>query len=84
MPGGEGLRLNRPLSPQEHDMDVINWPDVEGRAAIHLAAAHQNSAKVKVLLSTGRCNISLMDNIGRSPLHWAAVLGKHDQPTLWK
>lgn len=30
---------------------------------------------VKTLLAVEKCNTSLQDNMGRTPLHWAAVLG---------
>ncbi|XP_020627637.1 inversin-like [Orbicella faveolata] len=49
--------------------------DSEGRTALHLAVAHQNEAAVKVLLSLDKCKVSAQDNMNRSPLHWAAVLG---------
>jgi len=54
---------------------MINDQDNEGRTALHLAVAHQNEAAVKVLLSLDKCKVSAQDNMNRSPLHWAAVLG---------
>ena len=54
---------------------MINNQDSEGRTALHLAVAHQNEAAVKVLLSLDKCKVSAQDNMNRSPLHWAAVLG---------
>ncbi|XP_052080740.1 inversin-like [Mytilus californianus] len=55
---------------------VINWPDYEGRTALHLAVADGNESIVKVLISVVNSNISALDNMFRTPLHWAAVLGK--------
>lgn len=60
---------------KDANSDVINDQDSEGRTALHLAVAHQNEAAVKVLLSLDKCKVSAQDNMNRSPLHWAAVLG---------
>ncbi|XP_021351828.1 inversin-like isoform X2 [Mizuhopecten yessoensis] len=54
---------------------VINWQDYEGRTALHLAVADGNEAVVVALTSVENCNVSALDNMFRTPLHWAAVLG---------
>ncbi|XP_074644688.1 uncharacterized protein LOC141901380 [Tubulanus polymorphus] len=54
---------------------VINWQDYEGRTALHLAVAEGSEAIVDVLTLTPKCNVSALDNMFRTPLHWAAVLG---------
>ncbi|XP_023931035.1 inversin-like isoform X1 [Lingula anatina] len=54
---------------------VINWQDYEGRTALHLAVADGNYAVVDALISLEKCNVSALDNMFRTPLHWAAVLG---------
>ncbi|XP_052812830.1 inversin-like isoform X2 [Mya arenaria] len=54
---------------------VINWQDYEGRTALHLAVADGNIAVVKALVAVDNCNVSALDNMFRTPLHWAAVLG---------
>uniref|UniRef100_K1PRS0 Inversin n=1 Tax=Magallana gigas TaxID=29159 RepID=K1PRS0_MAGGI len=54
---------------------VINWQDYEGRTALHLAVADGNEAIVRALTSVENCNVSALDNMFRTPLHWAAVLG---------
>lgn len=54
---------------------VINWQDYEGRTALHLAVADGNAAVVKALVAVENCNVSALDNMFRTPLHWAAVLG---------
>lgn len=48
---------------------------MEGRTAVHLAVAQQNEPAVKALLLNDKCDLSVQDNVKRSPLHWAAVLG---------
>ncbi|XP_052235623.1 inversin-like isoform X2 [Dreissena polymorpha] len=54
---------------------VINWQDYEGRTALHLVVADGNEAVVKALVAVENCNVSALDNMFRTPLHWAAVLG---------
>ncbi|KAK7501506.1 hypothetical protein BaRGS_00007310 [Batillaria attramentaria] len=54
---------------------VINWQDYEGRTALHLAVADGNQSIVDLLTSVEKCNVSALDNMFRTPLHWAAVLG---------
>ncbi|CAL1532046.1 unnamed protein product [Lymnaea stagnalis] len=54
---------------------VINWQDYEGRTALHLAVADGNESVVNVLTTVKNCNVSALDNVFRTPLHWAAVLG---------
>ncbi|XP_059165676.1 inversin-like [Physella acuta] len=54
---------------------VINWQDYEGRTALHLAVADGNESLVTALTSVKNCNVSALDNVFRTPLHWAAVLG---------
>ncbi|GFR70393.1 inversin [Elysia marginata] len=54
---------------------VINWQDYEGRTALHLAVADGNESVVNVLTSVKNVNVSALDNMFRTPLHWAAVLG---------
>lgn len=60
---------------KDANSDIINNQDNEGRTALHLAVAQQNEAAVKVLLFLDKCKVSVQDNMNRSPLHWAAVLG---------
>ena len=48
---------------------------MEGRTAVHLAVAQQNEPAVKALLLNDKCDLSVQDNVKRSSLHWAAVLG---------
>ncbi|KAK3083082.1 hypothetical protein FSP39_013452 [Pinctada imbricata] len=57
---------------------VINWQDYEGRTALHLSVADGNELVVRLLTSVEKCNVSALDNMFRTPLHWAAVLG-HSQ-----
>jgi len=54
---------------------VINWQDYEGCTALHLAIAGGNEAVVSSLLSLESCDINALDNMFRTPLHWAAVFG---------
>ena len=60
---------------KDANSDIINYQDREGRTAVHLAVAQQNEPAVKALLLHDKCDVSLQDNVKRSPLHWAAVLG---------
>ena len=60
---------------KDANFDIINHQDSEGRTALHLAVAQHNEAAVRALLAVGKCQVSVQDNMKRSPLHWAAVLG---------
>jgi len=54
---------------------VINWQDYEGCTALHLAIAGGNEAVVSSLISLESCDVNALDNMFRTPLHWAAVFG---------
>ena len=54
---------------------VINWQDYEGCTALHLAVAGGNEAVVSSLISLDSCDVNALDNMFRTPLHWAAVFG---------
>ena len=54
---------------------VINWPDYEGCTALHLAVAGGNEAVVSSLIILESCDVNALDNMFRTPLHWAAVFG---------
>jgi len=54
---------------------VINWQDYEGCTALHLAVAGGNEAVVSSLISLESCDVNALDNMFRTPLHWAAVFG---------
>jgi len=54
---------------------VINWQDYEGCTALHLAVAGGNEAVVLSLISLESCDVNALDNMFRTPLHWAAVSG---------
>uniref|UniRef100_A0A8C8RGI8 Inversin n=1 Tax=Pelusios castaneus TaxID=367368 RepID=A0A8C8RGI8_9SAUR len=55
---------------------LLNWQDYEGRTPLHFAVADGNVAVVDVLTSYEGCNVTSYDNLFRTPLHWAALLGK--------
>lgn len=57
---------------------LLNWQDYEGRTPLHFAVADGNEAVVKVLTSYQGCNVTAYDNLFRTPLHWAALLGEGD------
>lgn len=57
---------------------LLNWQDYEGRTPLHFAVADGNVAVVDVLTSYEGCNVTSYDNLFRTPLHWAALLGKLD------
>jgi len=59
----------------ETSPSVINWQDYEGCTALHLAVAGGNEAVVLSLLSQESCDVNALDNMFRTPLHWAAVFG---------
>jgi len=59
----------------ETSMSVINWQDYEGCTALHLAVAGGNEAVVLSLISQESCDVNALDNMFRTPLHWAAVFG---------
>lgn len=54
---------------------LLNWQDYEGRTPLHFAVADGNLTVVDVLTSYESCNITSYDNLFRTPLHWAALLG---------
>ena len=45
-------------------------------AALHLAVAEQNAVVCEQLLASGLLSVDTPDGMGRSALHWAAVLGQ--------
>lgn len=55
---------------------LLNWQDYEGRTPLHFAVADGNEAVVDVLTSYEGCNVTAYDNLFRTPLHWAALLGE--------
>lgn len=54
---------------------LLNWQDYEGRTPLHFAVADGNEAVVEVLTSYEGCSVTAYDNLFRTPLHWAALLG---------
>lgn len=64
------VRLFREVAPS-----VINWPDYEGRTALHVAIAEGNVHIVGTLIQEEQCNVNAMDNMFRTALHWASALG---------
>ncbi|XP_064458812.1 inversin-like isoform X2 [Ornithodoros turicata] len=54
---------------------LINWQDYEGQTALHLAVAQGLEDMVDFLTSRPLCDLNLVDNLFRTPLHWAAALG---------
>ncbi|XP_013788852.1 inversin-like [Limulus polyphemus] len=66
----------------EESPGVIDWQDYEGRSALHLAVAKSTTEVVDILTSRDRCHINQLDNMFRTPLHWAAVLGLADKAAL--
>lgn len=77
------------LVPSKQDAapteSLLNWQDYEGRTPLHFAVADGNMTVADVLTSYESCNITSYDNLFRTPLHWAALLGElhvneKDQP----
>ncbi|XP_063718896.1 inversin-like isoform X3 [Symsagittifera roscoffensis] len=58
----------------EHMPSVVNWQDHDGRTSLHLAVAEGSYNLVKTLIGTEGCKLSCLDNMFRTPLHWAAVM----------
>ncbi|TSK20229.1 Inversin [Bagarius yarrelli] len=63
---------NKDAAPTE---SLLNWQDYEGRTPLHFAVADGNEAVVEVLTSYEGCSVTAYDNLFRTPLHWAALLG---------
>ena len=66
------------LNPlQEAAPSIVNLQDTEGRTALHYAVASANMSVITTLVTTPGvyCNVSAIDYMFRTPLHWAAVLG---------
>ena len=55
--------------------DCLNLKDADQRTAVHLAVAQNNMVVVNALIDFEHCDVSVRDNMNRTPLHWAAVLG---------
>lgn len=59
----------------QHDVSIINTPDMEGLTSLHLACAENNLPLVHLLASYSICNINARDQMGRTSLHWASLAG---------
>lgn len=56
----------------------VNYADpATGFTALHIAAAQNAKAILKLLVSTGRCDFSIKDKKGRTPAVIAYVLGEN-------
>ena len=70
----------------DHNSSLIDWVDNQRRTVLHLAVGRSNIALVRYLLGvTHKSAIDIKnktDKMGRTPLHWAAVLGETDIVTL--
>lgn len=64
------------LQDYERVMLILNTKDSDGRTALHLAVAADNKRFVRYLTSRDDCLLSELDHMQRTPLHWAAILGK--------
>ncbi|CAN7992408.1 unnamed protein product [Ixodes pacificus] len=60
----------------ECEPSLIRWQDYQGCTALHQAVATGTIQTVDFLTSRGQCNS--LDNLFRTPLHWAVQLGRVD------
>uniref|UniRef100_A0A8C4R226 Inversin n=1 Tax=Eptatretus burgeri TaxID=7764 RepID=A0A8C4R226_EPTBU len=61
---------------------ILNWQDYEGRTPLHFAIACGNVTVVEALIASPGCNVTVHDNLFRTSLHWAALLGQYIVPLL--
>ena len=56
---------------------ILNSKDSEGQTAVHVYVASNNLKLIGYITSRTDCLLSEQDHMHRTPLHLAAVLGKH-------
>ncbi|KAI0921800.1 hypothetical protein AcW1_004325 [Taiwanofungus camphoratus] len=54
--------------------DILDWANVEGKTALHIAALRGNEDLVRMLCDLG-ADFDLPDNEGNTPLHYASAWG---------
>ncbi|RDX55529.1 ankyrin [Lentinus brumalis] len=54
--------------------DILDWANIEGKTAIHVAALKGNEELVRMLCDLG-ADFDLADNEGNTPLHYASAWG---------
>ncbi|CCL99451.1 uncharacterized protein FIBRA_01469 [Fibroporia radiculosa] len=54
--------------------DILDWANVEGKTALHVAALKGNEELVRMLCDLG-ADFDLADNEGNTPLHYASAWG---------
>ncbi|KAH7930750.1 ankyrin [Leucogyrophana mollusca] len=69
---GAALRMAR-LYYDRYDW-ILDWSNVQGRTALHLAALKGNEELVRMLCDLG-ADFDLSDNKGNTPLHYASAWG---------
>ncbi|KAH7916167.1 ankyrin repeat-containing domain protein [Hygrophoropsis aurantiaca] len=69
---GASLRMAR-LYYDRYDW-ILDWSNVQGRTALHLAALKGNEELVRMLCDLG-ADFDLSDNKGNTPLHYASAWG---------
>ncbi|EMD40798.1 hypothetical protein CERSUDRAFT_111383 [Gelatoporia subvermispora B] len=82
--------LSSPYGPSDHDFlsatlrmarlyfdrypEVLDWANIEGKTALHVAALKGNEELVRMLCDLG-ADYDLPDNDGNTPLHYASAWG---------
>jgi ankyrin repeat protein len=60
---------------KDRNIDVNYAEPVQGLTALHMAAARNAGAVVRLLIASGKCDVSLKDHRGRTAATLAVVLG---------
>lgn len=55
----------------EHEPEIMDWSNTQGRTALHIAALKGNEELVRLLCDLG-ADFDLADNLGNTPLHYAS------------
>ncbi|KAJ7498782.1 ankyrin repeat-containing domain protein [Mycena latifolia] len=69
---GAALRMARLY--YDHYPDILDWSNVHGKTALHIAALKGHEELVRMLCDFG-ADVDLSDNKGNTPLHYASSWG---------
>ncbi|XP_077564056.1 uncharacterized protein LOC144179539 isoform X2 [Haemaphysalis longicornis] len=62
----------------ECEASLVGWQDYRGCTPLHLAVASGTLPVIDLLTSWSECEVNALDDLFRTPLHWAAILGRRE------